>query len=95
MSENLVSKTQRDLITIGFINLAILFGNLFLENSIFKSGEIDKIIFDLSVTLIPTIFILLAGLFSEYSQLNRFLVGLGIFVILFNIFLNLLTPFIA
>jgi len=93
MSENLESKAHRDLIWIGFINLALLLVSLFLENSIFKSGEIDKIIFDLGVTLLPSIFILVAGLFSEHSQLNRFLVGLGIFVILFNIYLNLLTPF--
>jgi hypothetical protein len=87
-----IKKTQRDLIIEGFLNLLILFGTFFLENNNFALGNLTHIIFDLSITLIPAILLIIAGLFSNNFTLNKILVGAGIFIILFNIFLNLLLP---
>lgn len=96
MTENIdyitLKKAQRDLFIEGFLNLIIIFGSFFLENNIFALGNITHITFDLCITLIPAILIILAGLFSNSITLNKILVGAGIFIILFNLFLNLLLP---
>jgi len=87
-----LKKAQRDLLIEGFLNLIIIFGSFFLENNIFALGNLTHIILDLCITLIPAILLLLAGLFSNSSTLNKILVGAGIFIIFFNLFLNLLLP---
>lgn len=96
MKENIdditLKKAQRDLLIEGFLNLIIIFGSFFLENNIFVLGNLTHIILDLFITLIPAILLLLAGLFSKSSTLNKILVGAGIFIIFFNLFLNLLLP---
>ncbi|MFX1555806.1 MAG: hypothetical protein ACFFC9_01025 [Promethearchaeota archaeon] len=87
-----LKKAQRDLLIEGFLNLIIIFVSFFFENNVYTVGNLGQIVFVLCITLIPAILLLIAGLFSNNANLNKILVGIGIFIIFFNLFLSLLLP---
>ncbi|MFW9936113.1 MAG: hypothetical protein ACFFD5_00540 [Candidatus Thorarchaeota archaeon] len=87
-----LKKAQRDLLIEGFLNLIIIFVSFFFKNNVYAVGNLGQIVFVLCITLIPAILLLIVGLFSNNANLNKILVGIGIFIILFNLFLSLLLP---